>query len=115
MDVCDVNVSVGDLRDVPFRSLHLTLFLHGVGAGAQCGFLHWCGVPRCFLLRASPFFLSPKPFRDHQNSLTGHVSDVIRENVITQCSRIFFLYGRTQKGTALHDGVGSWMFFFFFK
>ena len=53
---------------------------------------------------------------DHENSFIGQCSsDVIREKHrnIRNFDGYRFLTYRTQKGTALHDGVGWWMFFFF--
>ena len=55
-------------------------------------------------------------FRDHQNSSTGHVCprcDARKHGRYPSLTDIVFVRRHAKKGTALHDGVGSLMFFFF--
>ena len=54
-------------------------------------------------------------FRDHQNSSTGHVCprcDARKHGRYPSLTDIVFVRRHAKKGTALHDGVGSLMFFF---
>ena len=55
-------------------------------------------------------------FRDHQNSSTGHVCPrcyARKHGRYPSLTDIVFVRRHAKKGTALHDGVGSLMFFFF--